>query len=267
MSIVDLQVAAREGDLGTDPERLTATSVIGIHHGTRLSGSTTTFVNRYVVIRCRTGFGVASVSEDSLGDAGRTASSGASLSELMDHESPAVRLAALDAYLASERPWHSDSAGRRVVLPAGTPEERASTRDTAVAELIGGAPGRRIALIGVVDPLIEAIRTRGCEPLPCDLWLTETAWGDPVERDHRVVVERADAVLATGMTLANETFGAIAADCRGHGVPLALYAQTGAAVARELVGSDLVAACCEPFPFSQLSADDTLVHLYREGDL
>lgn len=261
MTVADLLAAARESATGT------ATSVFGIHHGTRLAGADTTYENRYVVVRCGTAFGACAVDEDPLDDAGRAALSGQPIAALLEHPEQAVRVAALDAHLGARRPLRDDHNGQSIVLPAGTPEQRARARDTAVAELLGGLPGRRIALIGVVNPLVEAIRERGCEPLPCDLRLERTAWGDTVARDHRDVVAQADAVLATGMTLGNGTFDTIAADCRAHGVPLALYAQTGSAIARELVGSAIVAACCEPFPFSQFSADDTRVHLFQEAPL
>jgi hypothetical protein len=261
----DLVDAALAGDLGPSPDDLVATSVFGVHHGTRLAGAATTFENRYLLVRVGAAFGACAVGEHPLDDAGRADLSGRPLAALLRHPAPEVRLAALDAYLGSMRPFRDDRDAVSVELPAGSPEERAAARDAVVAELLGSQPGRRIALIGVVNPLIAAIRDRGCTPLPCDLWLRETAWGDPVAASFEQVVPQADAVLATGMTLGNQTFAPLARLCADQGVPLALYAQTGAAVARALVGGPVEAACCEPFPFSQFSADPTRLHLYHAG--
>lgn len=255
---------------GTAAHEQIATSVFGVHHGTRLAGAARTFETRYLLVRSGTAFGACAVDRLPLDEDGRAALCGATLADLMRHDEPAVRVAALDAHLALTRPWGEDPDDGSVVtlplaLPAGTPEERAAARDAAVAEILGGEPGRRIGLVGVVNPLVDAIRERGCEPLPCDLWLDETADGTPVVRDHAQVVERADAVLATGMTLGNGTYDDLAARCAERGVPLALYAQTGSAIARALVGRGLVAASCEPFPFSQFSAEETRLHLVREA--
>lgn len=78
-------------------------------------------------------------------------------------------------------------------------------------------------------------------------------------------LDGADAVVTTGMTLGNGSFDAILAHCVAAAVPLIVYAQTGSAIAREFLGAGLTALSAEPFPFSQFSADDTALHLYREG--
>ena len=60
--------------------------------------------------------------------------------------------------------------------------------------------------IGVVNPLVDAITACGGICLPCDFNLRETASGLPVSRDMTQVIDAADAVVATGMTLSNGTF-------------------------------------------------------------
>ncbi|MCX4779279.1 DUF364 domain-containing protein [Streptomyces sp. NBC_01264] len=77
------------------------------------------------------------------------------------------------------------------------------------------------------------------------------------------VLERAQAVVATGMTLSNGTFDTILERCRSRGVPLVVYAQTGSAVARAFLGSGVTALSAEPFPFSQFSAEETVLYRYR----
>jgi hypothetical protein len=189
--------------------------------------------------------------------------SGLSVAELLDRPAP-VRVAALDAYLTHVRP-HRTSDVEQVTLTAGAPEERADARDRAVAGLLDHVSGKRVALIGVVNPLVAAIRDRGAECLPCDLTLRTTRWGDPITADMRDVLDVADAVVATGMTVGNGTFDEILDSCRRRRVPLVVYAQTGSAVVREFLGAGVTALAAEPFPFSQFSADDTVLYRYRAG--
>jgi Putative heavy-metal chelation len=185
------------------------------------------------------------------------------VADLLRGEVPAVRVAALDAYLGAAAPHRTDSRAEPMELPVGTPEERAEARDAAVAGLLDVPAGARVGLIGVVNPLVAAIRDRGAEPLPRDLNLRTTRWGDPVTRDMTEVLETADAVVATAMTIGNGTFDTVLARCRARNVPLVVYAQTGSAVAREFLDTGVAALSAEPFPFSQFSADSTTLYRYR----
>lgn len=69
-------------------------------------------------------------------------------------------------------------------------------------------------VIGVVNPLVAAIRERGGAPLLCDFNLRTTQWGDPVTDDMHELLGTADAVVATGMTLSNGSFDTALARCR-----------------------------------------------------
>lgn len=251
------------GSRGEPPGSLVATSVFWFTHGTRLAGSPTTYRNHYVLVRVGRAFGAASVPAGTLDPVECQDASGRPLDVLLRDDRAPLRVAALDAYLAAALPFRDDPVPERVPLPDGTPEQRATARDAAVAGLLDVPPGARVALIGVVNPLVAAIRERGAECLPCDLDLAATQWGDPVARDAAEVIDAADAVVATGMTLANGTFDAIMARCRDRGVPLTVYAQTGAAVARAFLGSGVDALSAEPFPFSQCSAEPTTLYRYR----
>jgi uncharacterized protein (DUF4213/DUF364 family) len=99
---------------------------------------------------------------------------------------------------------------------------RARARDAAVAGLLEIRPGSKVALIGVVNPLVDAIAERGGACLPCDLNLRETASGLPVSRDMTEVVEAADAVVATGMPLSNGSFDVLLDHCLQQEIPLAV---------------------------------------------
>ncbi|WP_051807055.1 Rossmann-like domain-containing protein [Streptomyces sp. NRRL F-2664] len=260
---VDALIASvRAGEHGPSPSGLTATSVFWIHHGTRLAGGDTTYLNQYVLVRLGDSFGGCAFEAGEIDPAICRTSSGAPLDHLLREGPRPLRIAALDAYLAGRLP-HRDAGAEPVVLPAGTPEVRARARDAAIAGLLDIADGAEVGLIGVVNPLVAAIRERGGVPLPCDFNLTATQWGDPVTSDMHEVLERADAVVATGMTLSNGSFDTILDRCRARAIPLVVYAQSGSAVARAFLGSGVTAVSAEPFPFSQFSADPTMLYRYR----
>ncbi|GLY47153.1 DUF364 domain-containing protein [Lentzea sp. NBRC 102530] len=263
MSTVDDLIAeVLAGRHGPDPAEVPATSVFWVHHGTRLAGGNVTYRNQYVLARVGTAFGACAFAEGEADPAVCANYSGAPVSVLLTEAPAPVRVAALDAYLGFVRP-HRTSDAERVLLPVGTPEERAQARDAAVAGLLDVPAGAKVALIGVVNPLVAAIRERGAECLPCDLALRTTQWGDAVTPDMRDVLGVADAVVATGMTIGNGTFDEIVRVCRSREVPLIVYAQTASAVARHFLGSGVTALSAEPFPFSQFSADETALYRYR----
>lgn len=253
------------GHHGEPAETLTATSVFWLGHGTRLAGGAVTYRNHYVLVRCGRAFGAAAVGAGQLDPVACQDASGSPLSELLRDAPYPLRIAALDAYLAAALPLRDDPAAERVTLPDGTPEQRAVARDAAVAGLLDVGAGATVALIGVVNPLVAAIRERGARCLPCDLDLRTTQWGEPVSDSAEDVIDAADAVVATGMTLSNGTFDPILARCRDRAIPLTIYAQTGSAVARAFLGDGVAALSAEPFPFSQFSAEPTRLYRYRAG--
>lgn len=264
-TVAELLALAREqldAQQGPGP---VARSVFAVQHGTRLAAERELYRNQYVLVRVEGAFGGCAVAARELSPE-LPELSGRSVRELLEHPSLPVRVAVLDAWLAARAPHRDDPRARRVPLPAGTPDERARARDSAVADLLPVSPGQRIALIGVVNPLVAALRDRGAEVLPCDLALRETLWGDPVSRDAEEVLSAADGVLATGMTIGNATFDRIRSRCVDRGIPLGIYAQSAPAVAREFLGRGVTALSAEPFPFSQFSAEQTELHVYGAGE-
>jgi hypothetical protein len=265
-SVDGLITAVLAGEHGPLPSGLPATSVFWIHHGTRLAGGDTTYLNQYVLVRLGGSFGGCAFESGEIAPAICRDSCGTPLDVLLREAPRPLRIAALDAYLSEVRPHRVAAAAGEaepVALPAGTPETRAKARDAAIAGLLDIGQGARVALIGVVNPLVAAIRERGGEPLPCDFNLKATQWGDPVTDDMHAVLERAEVVVATGMTLSNGSFDTVLDRCRSRGVPLIVYAQTGSAVARAFLGSGVTALSAEPFPFSQFSAEETVLYRYR----
>lgn len=244
------------------PGDLIATSVFWLHHGTRLDGSNTTYRNHYVLVRVGQSFGACAFEEGELTPEICTEASGSSLDALIRSAPLPLRVAALDAYLAETDRHRDRSDAEARTLPAGTPEQRARSRDAAITELLDIAPGSKVALIGVVAPLVEAIHARGGICLPCDYNLGATPDGGLVTSVMSEVLAPADAVVATGMTLGNGTFDAILRHCRQRSVPLTVYAQSGSAVARAFLGAGVTALCAEPFPFSQFSTEPTTMYRY-----
>ncbi|MFJ6383571.1 Rossmann-like domain-containing protein [Kitasatospora sp. NPDC092039] len=261
--------AVLAGEHGPLPADLVATSVFWIHHGTRLAGGATTYLNQYVLVRLGGSFGGCAFEAGEIDPAICRNSSGTPLDVLLREAPRPLRIAALDAYLSEARPHRLAAAAGEaepVILPTGTPEVRARARDAAIAGLLDIGKGAAVGLIGVVNPLVAAIRERGGEPLLCDFNLRATQWGDPVTDDMNEVLDRAEAVVATGMTLSNGSFDTVLARCRARDIPLIVYAQTGSAVARAFLGSGVTALSAEPFPFSQFSAEETVLYRYRVVD-
>ncbi|MFO7193198.1 MULTISPECIES: DUF364 domain-containing protein [Thermocrispum] len=263
MTVTGLLSDVLTGRFGPSPAELTATSVFWVHHGTRLAGADVTYRNQYVLVRCGSAFGACAFEPGEVDPELCIRVSGATLADLIASGPLPLRIAAADAYLAGRQPFRDDPRAERVTLPAGTPERRAHARDAAIAGLLDVPAGSKVALIGVVNPLVAAIRDRGAECLPCDYNLRHTRWGDPVTDDMHRVLGTADAVVATGMTLGNGTFDTILTECRRREVPLLVYAQSGAAVARAFLGDGVTALSAEPFPFSQFSAEPTTLYRYR----
>lgn len=255
-----IRKAAAQEDHAAAPA--VARSVFYVQHGTRLAAGEQLYRNQYVLVRVDGAFGACAFEAGELGPE-ISELSGSPVRELLEHGSAPIRLAALDAWLAARNPHRDDARARLVRLPTGTPDKRAAARDHAVASLLDITAGDRVALIGVVNPLIAAIRQRGGEPLPCDYGMRTTQWGDPVSRDMEEVLDRADAVIATGMTLGNGSFDRIRNRCVERRIPLAVYAQSGSAVAREFLGCGVSALSAEHFPFSQFSAEETPLYVYK----
>ncbi|MCP9975686.1 Rossmann-like domain-containing protein [Streptomyces somaliensis] len=262
-TVAELTDAVLSGVHGPDPKDLSVTSAFWLYHTTRLAGSQVTYHNHYLVLRVGRSFGACSFEAGELTPDFCENASGHALDALLRHDSAPVRVAALDAYLSQTRPHREADEAEPVALPTGTPEVRARARDASIAGLLDIEPGAKVALIGVVNPLVAAIRDRGGVCLPCDLNLRTTQWGEQVSDDMTEVLKEADAVVATGMTLSNGTFDLLLEHCREQGVPLVVYAQTGSAVARAFLGGGVTALNAEPFPFSQFSADPTHMYRYR----
>lgn len=261
--VAELLDEVLEGQHGPSPADLHGTSAFWICQTTRLPGEHKTYVNHYLLLRVGRSFGACAFEAGELDPDLCAQIAGSSLDALLHDERLGVQIAALDGYLAEAHPHHEAPAVEAIALPAGPPAIRARARDDAIAGLLDIDPGQRVALIGVVTPLVEAIRARGGVCLPCDFNLSTTHWGEPVADDMMDILDDADAVVATGMTLSNGSFDLLLETCRQREVPLVVYAQTGSAIVAQFLGAGVSALSAEPFPFSHFSSDATTLYRYR----
>lgn len=117
-------------------------------------------------------------------------------------------------------------------------------------------------VVGVVNSLLEALRSRGLRYIPCDLKGGATEWDEPVVADALAAAGRCDALLVSGMTLGNGTFEPLRRHALAHGKQLVMFAQTGSAVLPRFLGQGVSAVCAEPYPFFWLDGGPGVLHRY-----
>jgi len=262
-NVIELKREILSGNLGRHPGQINITGASYICQTTRFSLETVLYQNYYLIMRVEEYFGVCVHTPDQINMEIVSEIPGISLEAAINDARLPLQIAAMDAYLGVEYP-HENFCKEAVVLPRGTPIERAVKRDKLIAEKAHIEPKQKVALIGVVNPLIKAISDMGGICLPCDLHLDKTQWGEPVERNMEVVLDQADNVICTAMTLGNGTFDRVVERVKERKIPLTVYAQTGGALAARFVGKGICALVAETFPFSQFSPYETTVYCYEK---
>lgn len=261
-TVDQLVKAVRAGAYGPDPAQeriaLAFTTAQAVRHAGRSSG----YRNEVLSLRLDAAVGSCAVEPGALPAAALDDCVGASVAELLDHPMLPVRVAALDAYLSHVRPHAPDHGARPYALPAGSSLHRSRARARAVVDLLPETGIRRILVIGVVNSLLEQLRARGLEYVPCDLKGGATEWGEPVRTDAFAELEHCDAVLASGMTLGNGTFQPLLDHAAATGKPLVMFAQTGSAILPRFLGAGVSAVSAEPYPFFWLDGGPGVIHRY-----
>lgn len=230
-----------------------------VRHRGRASG----YRNEVLSLRLDAAVGSCAVEPGELPDGLLDECVGAPVDALLRHETRAVRVAALDAYLGWLRPHGPANGAVNRPLPAGSSLLKSRERARRVVELLELPPGSTVLVVGVVNSLLQALRERQLGYVPCDFKGGTTEWGEPVRTDALAELERCDAVLASGMTLGNGSFEALRAHAERCRRPLVMFAQTGSAVLPWLLGSGVSAVCAEPYPFFWLDGGAGVVHHYR----
>ncbi|MGY0231785.1 hypothetical protein [Longispora urticae] len=253
--LLDRTLAAPGDGLDT-PVTVAFSTRQGAHHPGRQTG----YRNEVVCVRVGSAVGACSVEPGELREEEVFAALGRPVRALLEHPSRAVRVATLDAYLMDRRPFGTDPDAVARTLPAGDSLAKSTARARAVVDLLPADLGGPVAVIGVVNSLLHALRDKGLAYLPCDLKGGVTEWDEPVLT--AAPLDTAGALLVSGMTLGNGTFEGLLDHARDTGVPLVVFAQTGSAVAREFLGWGVTALSAEPYPFFWLDGGPTTLHHY-----
>ncbi|MFF3942857.1 Rossmann-like domain-containing protein [Streptomyces phaeofaciens] len=250
------------GELGPDPASQRIAVAFGTRQAVRHDGRGTGYRNDVLSLRLGAAVGSCAVEPGTLPDGTIDDCVGTDVARLLGHPLAPVRVAALDAYLMHVRPHTPLNGARPVPLPAGTSLERSRARARAVVELLDLPAGATVLVVGVVNSLLEALRSRRLDYVPCDLKGGLTEWGETVVTDAPAEAGRCDALLVSGMTLGNGTFEPLRRHALRHGKQLVMFAQTGSAVLPRFLGHGVSAVCAEPYPFFWLDGGPGTVHQY-----
>lgn len=261
MRLAGLFELVRAGGLGPDPAACRVSVGFTTRQGARHATRGQSYRNTVVSLRVEEAVGscaVEDIADDEVHDC-----VGATVLDVLDHPNPAVRTAALDAYLAHARPHHL-SAAKSVTIGPGNSLAKSLERARAVVDLLDPAPRDRVLVVGVVNSLLHHLRERGATYVPCDLKGGRTEWGEPIATDAHGALEGCDLVLASGMTVGNGTFEPLLRSAADAGTPVVLFAQTAGAVLPWFIGHGVRAVSAEPYPFFWLDGGPTTIHHYTE---
>ncbi|MFC9664725.1 hypothetical protein ACFVJ5_31215 [Nocardia sp. NPDC127606] len=264
-SVAELITWARRGRLGPEPATLHASTAFRTAYGTRHAGRSRGYRNEVLSLRVGAAVGSCGLEPGTATDDLVDSCVAATIGELLEHPVPAVRIAALDAYLMHVRPHpHAGGAqGEPVVIDGPTSLTKSRRRASAVVDLLPAGVSR-VLVVGVVGSLLAELRARAIAYLPCDLAGGVTEWGEPVFESVADAPSDYDALLVTGMSLGNETFDEFRAVANRRGLPLVLFAQTGSAVLPWFLGAGVHAVSAEPYPFFSLDGGPSAIVTYRE---
>ncbi|MET9567368.1 Rossmann-like domain-containing protein [Streptomyces tauricus] len=266
VSYDDLVRRVLAGELGPGPQELRVAVAFTTSQAVRHDGRRGGYRNEVLSLRLGRAVGSCAVEPGALPDGAVEDCAGADIARLLEHPLPSVRVAALDAYLMHVRPHVPERGAVPYPLPAGSSLEKSRARARAVVELLDVGPGHTVLVVGVVNSLLEALRSRGVSYIPCDLKGGTTEWGEPVATDLYAELGRCDAVLASGMTLGNGSFEPLRTHVLRSGQQLVMFAQTGSAVLPWFLGAGVSAVCAEPYPFFWLDGGAGVIHRYRGAE-
>jgi len=262
----DLVNRALAGRLGPDPRTLRIAVAFTTSQVVRHDGRRGGYRNEVLSLRLDRAVGSCAVEPGALSEGAVDDCAGADVARLLEHPLTPVRVAALDAYLMHVAPHTPENGALPRPLPAGSSLEKSRARATAVVELLDVRPGQTVLVVGVVNSLLEALRSRGVPYIPCDLKGGRTEWGEPIVTDALAELDHCDAVLASGMTLGNGSFEPLREHALRVGKQLVMFAQTGSAVLPRFLGAGVSAVCAEPYPFFWLDGGPGVLHRYGHRD-
>lgn len=263
LCVTDLIDQARRGQFGPLPATMEVTVAFTTLQRSRHAGRQSGYANHLVSLRAGASVGSCFFERGEIDQGTVDGCVGQPLGALLEHRDLPIRIAALDTYLAELLPHHRMPGVQTITVPSGASKAKSLFRARTVVGMLHPRPGQQVALIGVVNSLVQVLRELGVCCLPCDLNVTQTEWGDPVTPDMEAVLPKAEAILATGMTLANGTFDRLLAHARQHQVPLVVFAQTGSAVVPRFLGAGVTGVLAEPYPFFWMTGTPTTIYRYQ----
>ncbi|KQV94269.1 DUF364 domain-containing protein [Streptomyces sp. Root369] len=258
----ELVARVRAGELGPDPATQRIAVAFTTRQAVRHDGRGTGYRNEVLSLRLGGAVGSCAVEPGALPDRAVEECVGASVARLLEHPLLPVRVAALDAYLMHVTAHTPRNGARPVMLSAGTSLEKSRARAKAVVALLDLPADATVLVVGVVNSLLEALRSRRLSYVPCDLKGGLTEWEEAVVTDALAEAGRCDALLVSGMTLGNGTFEPLRRHALAHGKQLVMFAQTGSAVLPRFLGHGVSAVCAEPYPFFWLDGSPGTLHRY-----
>ncbi|TLS43920.1 hypothetical protein FE633_23115 [Streptomyces montanus] len=258
----ELVARVRAGEVGPDPATQRIAVAFTTRQAVRHDGRGTGYRNEVLSLRLAGAVGSCAVEPGALPDRAVEDCVGANVAHLLEHPLLPVRVAALDAYLMHGAPHTPQNGARPVPLPAGASLEKSRARAKAVVALLDLPTDATVLVVGVVNSLLEGLRSRGLGYVPCDLKGGLTEWGEAVATDALTEAGRCDALLVSGMTLGNGTFEPLRQHALAHDKQLVMFAQTGSAVLPRFLGHGVSAVCAEPYPFFWLDGGPGTVHRY-----
>jgi len=263
----ELLQQARAGLYGPPPSTMIVTYAFTTRSKSRHVGWPNTYANYAVSLRVGRSVGSClfepgTVSQDEVEECcTRT------LDELLDHPTRPVQIAALDAYFAELFPHHESAIARPYQLPEGNTTDKLGARAAGVMSLLNPQPGQQVAMIGVIGTMIAWLREHGVRYKLCDLDPQPPMSGDVVSQDMNEVIQGADGILSTGMTIANGGFDTLLEHCRTTGTPLVVYTQSGSHCIPRFLGNGVTGVSAEPYPFFWAHGMPSTVFHYRASDL
>ncbi|MEV0704351.1 DUF364 domain-containing protein [Saccharopolyspora sp. NPDC050389] len=256
-SVEDLTEQVLSGRFGADEAQVSVGFLTqqGVRHADRARS----YRNHVLSLRVEDAVGSCAVEPGEISEEVVLGCVGEPVRDLLRSPLPAVRIAALDAYLQWLRPHHDHA--EEVVIGRGSSLRKSLHRAESVVELL--PPSRRVLVIGVVNSLLHHLRERGTGYVACDLKGGETEWGEPVVTDAVAALDGCDAVLASGMVVGNGTFQPLLDHARATGKPLVMFAQSASGILPCFLGGGVTAVSAEPYPFFWLDGGPSTVYRYR----
>jgi hypothetical protein len=261
--VVDLITAVQRGELGPPPGDLAVPYAFTTLQRSRHPGWLSGYTNYVVHLRAGRTVGSCFFEPGQLEQATVEACVGQTLAQLLEHEDGSIRLAALDTYLGEHVPHARHPGARPFQVGAGTTVEKMRARAAGVMSLLDPQPGQTVAVIGVVNTLVAALRDRGVAYRLSDFNTQPSEWGDRVTPHMDEALDGADAILATGMTLSNGSFDRLLEHARERAIPLVVFAQSGSAVVPQFLGGGVTGVSAEPYPFLWVTGEPSTLYHYQ----